>query len=1129
MAIPKLQHPYLSGEHDKHRQVTNPGWKKQEYYVKHKMTPREYVQMRAGSFGHNYYDLDDLFQNHPHNNESNNSKALELLRDHLKEAADRPKTGLGNTNKGDVDDYTVGGLTKDLMKDPLPKGDLHHIIDNPTAYGLQSENLSDSLKDQPNLDKEHLMKLAADNDKSVGGLIKHPKFDKDAADLLLNNPNKVRKLDSSQIGHMVDSMKDERPEKQLLDQSKLEQLIHNTSGKQVGEHTLDKMINAIEPDKDLMGQPDHSKKKDIMDSLLGIEGGEHHQDADQFHLDDPDDADRFHYQNWSPGPKYDSKKSEMLAGGKHLTPDQIDHIKRHGDTDEKYELFKNPNIDPKHATEMYNNWINDDQNKGYDLDELKQKIKDENKFSDHYDNYYEQARENAQENYPFSEFLRDNVDDSDLMDDKSEDEWIENHLAENNDWEHDTGKKDEDGDPIIEDYSSSYDMDKHPEYQARREEAQAAYDKELERAKANPPDDLYDRYDQSLQEDESNEARKLYDDEMDSAHENPDFLPKHLPQMEELHRMRHEQAELEARKKAAAEDKANQEHLNAQVPQRTNTHPYGDTQHQVELAKQYADANGGVIDIGHLNKMHPNMKDKWKAIFGPKGKLTSQELDQKWQDIPKTPYAISHRTWTGMQNINERPQTVFRLDHTPESLAPLKADENVYNTFAKIADISQRSGHPTNANTIAWSRVDTNDPKHWMIDEVQSDFGSAARDYLDENGKKEEADSVNKIIDYHKNWREALINHVINMAKANGVETVSTHSPESKAAHTGADKVHTVYKDSYGKVPRSMGFMPVTSDRLPLTDEGKSTFITRKSGTPTEDLIRQHKDAMGKHAEQWQAHGELLNNSTDGDFKDAHEQLEMHHSKKYKEHQGKLAQLDPTDVTGRAPIGKMASTVTRTQEGNNEAVNNASQMVRNHSSPPIYGFDSALNQKPQMIEGHPGHQLNLNSAAMKKSMDEVEDLLKADKINNDVKQKIAATMHLLEENQEVLEQLKTAKPEAYAAIHSLVQTMIDMAKKSAQIDPHALMHEKQIKDELEAQQPQQEQQPEQPGQPEQPSGSGAGHLATVDQPVHGKQMVYAPGSERQYSPQDMKIKDQEGNWNSFKGGLQDAAEGQNGQ
>jgi len=154
------------------------------------------------------------------------------------------------------------------------------------------------------------------------------------------------------------------------------------------------------------------------------------------------------------------------------------------------------------------------------------------------------------------------------------------------------------------------------------------------------------------------------------------------------------------------------------------------------------------------------------------------------------------------------------------------------------------------------------------------------------------------------------------------------------------------------------------------------------------------------------------------------------------------------------------------------------------------------------------------------------DLIKAEKIDAKVKQKIAATMHLLEENQEVLEQLKTAKPEAYAAIHSLVQTMIDIGKKSAQIDPHALMHEKQIKDELEAQQPQQEQQP---GQPEQPSGGGAGRLATVDQPVHGKQMVYAPGSERQYSPQDMKIKDQEGNWNSFKGGLQDAAEGQDGQ
>jgi hypothetical protein len=212
------------------------------------------------------------------------------------------------------------------------------------------------------------------------------------------------------------------------------------------------------------------------------------------------------------------------------------------------------------------------------------------------------------------------------------------------------------------------------------------------------------------------------------------------------------------------------------------------------------------------------------------------------------------------------------------------------------------------------------------------------------------------------------------------------------------------------------------------------------------------------------------------------------------------------------------------------AVANADTMF-NHGITPAYHFDSALTDKPQMVEAHPGHQMNLTQEAFKKTMQEVNDLMKAEGIDNEVKQKIAATMHLLDQSQDVLDQIKQSNPEAYAAIHTLVQTMIEMAKKSAQIDPQTLMHEKQIKDQLDEQQGGGEEnggQPQQEGQPQQPS-SGAGRLATVDQPVQQRQMVYAPGSQRQYSPQDMKIKDQEGNWNAFKGGLTAATEGQDGQ
>lgn len=149
-----------------------------------------------------------------------------------------------------------------------------------------------------------------------------------------------------------------------------------------------------------------------------------------------------------------------------------------------------------------------------------------------------------------------------------------------------------------------------------------------------------------------------------------------------------------------------------------------------------------------------------------------------------------------------------------------------------------------------------------------------------------------------------------------------------------------------------------------------------------------------------------------------------------------------------------------------------------------------------------------------------EDLIKVEKIDSKVKQKIATTMHMLQENQEILEQIKQSNPDAYAAIHSLVQTMISVAKKSAQIDPHTLMHEKQIKDELDQQQNPQEEEKQQ---------GGPGRLPSKDQPVHQKKQVYQPGEERRYTAQDDRIKQQDGSWKSFGGGLQDATEGQNGQ
>ena len=580
----------------------------------------------------------------------------------------------------------------------------------------------------------------------------------------------------------------------------------------------------------------------------------------------------------------------------------------------------------------------------------------------------------------------------------------------------------------------------------------------------------------------------------------------------------------------AAKDKVE---LDKFVPQRSTAHPYGDLQHHVQMAQGYANANGGKVDIGTLNKLHPNMKDKWKAVFNGKGKLSSQELDQKLQEIPKTPYAVSHQIWEpGLQNLNERNQVVFRLDHTPESMAPLKADPEVERVFNKIADVSKRSSHPTNANTIAWSRVDANDPKHWMIDEVQSDFGSAARDYLEENGKKDEADAVNKIIAHHKNWREALINHVINEAKKHGVEKVSTHSPESKAAHTGADKVHTVYKDSYQKVPRSMGFAPAAMETLPLTPHGQKEFNSGRSGTPIDDLKDMLVQGLKEHAYMAAAHDNLAGDATSLDelLGGAHKRHAENHSDMYKQHLNKLLQLDPTDRNRHSKTPEQyikANPIT--PEENNMFVDRANQHADALKGQAFasYGFDSALEEQPKV--SNTGHTYDLNPAVVKKSLDEVEDLMKMEKMDGQIKQKIAATMHLLQQNEDVLDQIHQSNPQAYVAIKELVESMVQMAKKTTGKDPATDVHKLEIQNELDAHQnPEEQQQDGQSGGSEAPSGGGGGHLPHTDKPLQQKQLVFGPGAVRRYSAQDSRVKDASGEWHSQTGKAKEGQGGANG-
>jgi len=165
--------------------------------------------------------------------------------------------------------------------------------------------------------------------------------------------------------------------------------------------------------------------------------------------------------------------------------------------------------------------------------------------------------------------------------------------------------------------------------------------------------------------------------------------------------------------------------------------------------------------------------------------------------------------------------------------------------------------------------------------------------YLKREGAEHKAEHVQKIQDYHKNWREAIMNAAIKEAKKHGVEKVSTHSPESKSSHAnyGSSKIHSTYKKGYKQVPRAMGFQPVHHSELPINESGRKHF--EKEDPYKEKYINDHLAAHDHHMSMWKAHDSLSNDVDQQQYKDRHLLNAKGHLDTAQQHAERLKQLDP--------------------------------------------------------------------------------------------------------------------------------------------------------------------------------------------------------------------------------------------
>ena len=1025
---------------------------------KHGFSPEEYIHAlteQPGFLKENSRAMKAFIEYSGQNNEENNDKVFQIL---------KKKAKKDDSARDVLESIVEGGKIPQSLLEDVAKGTKSAIA---TRHRNDSDeeverNVFGRLARNENLEEKHFKFLHDKNPAAVLGMF--DKLPNDMKNSLIKDDKTIDKIRGVDLrNHINEDFNTPEGEDKKFGAAEARAILNHPSQRH-------KDLTSQEGLDHVLGKLPDIERKAFFDKHLGIEGGEQVEHTaegitpfgEAARPAPEEEFQRLHnWNNWNHGESYDQDMAAKLASSKHLSDEHAEHIKRHGSFDEKYNLYNNQDVDPKHGVDMFRKWNKNHENHGYDSEQLQNRLKKDKKdifdidevpedyWEEHEDDMRDYGDQWANESYSMSDYISDNGiniwKDKDPSDHKGGEDWVDEHLRENHDWKAENPKSvqnegrldfdnlnklaekydrshaidlddfkevtgfnhpseiglpelydekreyidmddvhdklNEYGGPLQIDYANSddYTIHDHPDFDDRYTDAVDEWRTHMDNSGETHDDYWEDHSDDYYNSEGYNNSRaegekewkerhfkkELLPDLYANSHNDDRFVPEHirdhLPEYEQLKSGRINKTG----------DGANGPFLDKHIKERSREHEYGEDQHAYEMVRDHAKANGGTIDVGTMHKIFPNQKEKWKKIFDGKGKLSEAEVDEKIAQIPKTKYGISYGKWDAnkMQNLNRQDETIMRLDHSDDSLAPIKADPEMYRTFKKVMETSKRSGHPTKDNTIAWSRVDMSDPKHWLVDELQSDFGKTMTQYLKNNGHEDKASHIEKISEYHKNWREALLNHIIKEAKKHGVEKVSTHSPESKSAHTGSETTHSVYNDSYGKVPKSMGFKPVSGDTLPLTETGKSTFVKKGS---SEKEPWQHESAMDHHGASSLAHDELADELGSNPVAANHKKFAKYHADLFNQHANRLKQIQPD----HGYVGKMMSDVALV--GNVSAQKEDAAAAQLRGEPEAHSYDNLLNKPIEGDKALGGHTLELNPRLIKHFIDVADTLMKVE-------------------------------------------------------------------------------------------------------------------------------------------------------
>jgi hypothetical protein len=254
--------------------------------------------------------------------------------------------------------------------------------------------------------------------------------------------------------------------------------------------------------------------------------------------------------------------------------------------------------------------------------------------------------------------------------------------------------------------------------------------------------------------------------------------------------------------------------------------------------------NDGEMRWADIKKEMPQWEnlEGIKQAVGGKAVVKLTDVEKNLQNAPKKKWHITHDKWDGMQRHNgddDGHQMVVQLN-THQDLEDELKKEGLHDTFKTVQKAAYSSGHPTLPHSVGWGRVDVSNPKHWFVDEIQSDLmATMSPDRLGRNFDKDKAKNMEGDLKNIKkkmgDWHDHLLNHVMTLAQKHGAERVSMHTPESKAAmnygYERRENPPSKYKDIYGKMPKRSGFKTEKARDVGMVDEDTETGNPHKIKT----------------------------------------------------------------------------------------------------------------------------------------------------------------------------------------------------------------------------------------------------------------------------------------------------------